>query len=531
MATLSLNPKGGYWLKSNYNERQAIKAAGGRWDADRRCWRLPEDADLRSLAGAVPLFLTPEAKAFLAARAERERLLASLHLAEDASLRFPVEGLSPYQRVGAKFLATAGRAILADDMGLGKTAQAVRACEEVGARRVLVVCPKSLLYNWEAEIGRWGGDGSVGLLLSSDAAVPEGRYIVTNYEAAAKHVDALLEAGFEALIVDEATRIKNRKTARTRTVWRLAEAIRYVWLLTGTPIHNQPGELWSLLHSLSPDYYSSYWRFVERYCVVEDTGWGRQIVGVKDLDGLARELGPRMLRRTKELLHLPPLSFETVRVRLGGEQARIYRELETKLISEVSDGNIIVTPSVLSQLTRLRQVACTPALIGGPDEAAKTETLLELLEDLAERHKVLVFTTFAQYVEWLFRRNDFLFYKAVRITGEDGDKDRWEAVRQFQEDPECRVLIGTIGAMGEGLNLQAADVVIFLNKDWVPATNEQAVARAYRRGQEKPVHVISLEAANTVDQHVEALLARKKGVISQVEAAEAVLKSLLKGRC
>lgn len=535
--TLECHPDGrpkAYCLTNAYPWASILKSYGAKWNPSRRVWTLSLSTDLSRLSRRVPLQIQGAAREFQEELTRRLETLKALHTAEDADVRFG-EGLDPYQRVGVKFLATAGSAVLGDDLGLGKTAQAIRACLEVGARRVLVVTKKSLLTQWEREIGRWTAVGEskvvlppnfgVARLTAASKTIPNTPWVVTNYEAVVRHVDRLMPAGFDAMIVDEATAIKNRKAQRTKVIHKLARVIPHRLLLTGTPIHNRPDELWSLLHAVAPDTFTSYWRWVEEHCQTWRNPWGGvDILGVKDRHRLSQVLYPYLLRRTKSLLNLPPISHETVSVELTAEQRRVYRELRTLLMSHLGDEHIVVTPTVLSQLTRLRQVCCTPALIGGKDASTKTEALVDLLEEYAPHHKVLVFTTFAEYVRLLLPA--LRQWNPAHITGDLSTSRRDAEVHRFSEDPTCRILLGTITAMGEGLNLQAADVVVFLNREWVPAWNEQAVGRAYRRGQTKPVHIINLVCRNTVEEHVEKLLSAKAEVVREVDLAARLLDEM-----
>ncbi len=362
----------------------------------------------------------------------------------------------------------------------------------------------------------------VGVFTTRSPGIPQAEFVVTNYETVVRRLDDLLRAGWDAVIVDEAQAIKNRRAKRSRAVHRLCHNVPYAWLLTATPFSNRPDELWSLLHALDPKRWSSYWRFVDTYCQTCPNPFGGiDILGTKNQEKLGKELAVVMLRRTRELLGLPPLSEEVLRVELGETQRRLYRQMEREfLVFLDTTGDVVVAPSVLAKITRLRQIACTPALIGGKDESAKTEALLDLLEDAANDHKVLVFTTFAEYVKNVMPK--LRAYNPACIIGEmSADKREGEAAR-FQADPACRVLVGTIGAMGEGLNLQAASVVVFLDLHWSPSACEQAVGRAYRRGQSKPVHVIKLVATGTVDEDVLALLERKQALIREVDAVRAI---------
>lgn len=488
-------------LKIGYNDRHIAKQLGATWDKRKRLWIIPDNADL---SGLKCLF-TSEAREHYQKQRQRISKLLSL---KDVEIRY-ADGLADYQQSAVWFLVNAKRAILADEPGLGKTAVAIRAVMEAGVGNVLVVTKKSLIHNWELEIGRWCTNQQI-------------IWTVINYEQLTKHA----EQRFDALIVDEAQCIKNRRAKRTKLVHSIAKKIPYVWLLTGTPIVNSPADLWSLLHTVDPKKFSSFWRFIDKHCYTYHNYFGHIEIGnIKDDQEFAREVAPYMLRRTKELLKLPPLSFEDVYVELLPEQKRIYDQLRRELIvylDENGDDSITAT-NTLALLTRLRQVTCSPALFGGPDISSKTDTLIELLETYAFNHKVLVFSTFAEYVKLLYPK--LKQFNPLIITGESSEKQRRETVEKFKLRPDYRIVLGTIGAMGEGLNLQEADVVIFLNQDWTPAANEQAYSRAYRRGQDKPVHVINIVAHGTVDEHVRDLLRVKDKRISKLD----VIKKLREG--
>ena len=486
-------------LQLAYKDKRLAQDIGAKWDKRKKCWKLSDNVDLDHLK----CLFTPEAAEYYQQQKRKRSALINL----DVPVRYG-DGLSDYQQKAVGFLATARRAILADDPGLGKTPTAIRAVMEVGAQHPLVVTKKTLIHNWEVEIKKWARD--------------YGAWTVTNYE----QLEKVLKP-FDVLIVDEAQAIKNRKTKRAKLIHKLSRKCEYVWLLTGTPIVNGPEDLWSLLHTVDPEYFSSFWRFIEKHCETYHNYFGHLEIGsIKDDKAFARELAPYVLRRTKELLHLPPISFETIYVDLHLDQACIYRQLRHELIAwlDEHEEEYITATNTLALLTRLRQVTCSPALFGGRDVSTKTDTLLELLETYTPNHKVLVFTTFAEYINLLEPK--LKPFRPVVITGSISYKQRDEAVDTFNNNPDCRVMLGTTGAMGEGLNLQAADVVIFLNHDWTPAANEQAYSRAYRRGQEKPVHVINLVASGTVDEHVIELLETKKQKISKMELIKKLREDL-----
>lgn len=513
---LDIDERGGYRLLAPYKEHELATPLGGKWDARNGWWLFDEFPEVLLHRDDVQV-------SDAALRKRNEELqrygeLISLHSAKDADVRYGA-GLDPYQRVGVKFLATAGRAILADFPGAGKSAQAIRAACEVGAKTALVVTKKSLIHNWEKQFDLW---------------LPEGYaldYDITNYEQLVRHPEKFKKK-YDVMIVDEATQVKSRKAKRSKAVEKFAQKIPYVWLLSGTLVRNRPDELWMPLHILHPKRYTSYWRFVEEYCLTEHNPWsgGTSVVGLRPdkKEDLGRELAPLLLRRTRDVVDLPPITRETVYVQLQGAQKDLYHSMLREFFVMLGNAAIVHAPNVAAQLVRLRQIACTPALIGGKDVSAKTEALLDLLEEYAEEYKVIVFSTFARYVDNLFPK--LLPYNPAKITGDVPARERNEAVEKFNSDPDCRVLVGSIAAMGEGLNIQAGDIIIFADKPWVADDVEQAESRSHRRGRKDPVHVISLVAEGTVDEYIEKVLADKKKISREIDAIAQIVKLMRERR-
>lgn len=432
--------------------------------------------------------------------------------------------LSPYQVEGARWLAVKRRAILADRVGLGKTAQAIRACDLLGLGRVLVIAPKTLLHNWAREIGQWSS-GDVYVLTTRNNPT-SARWHVTNYEVAVRR--NLLGGGWDGLIVDEAHRIKNRKAQRTRAVFALARRVPNVFLLTGTPLLNRPDELWALLHAVAPKAFSSYWRWVDKHCLQETVVAGgrpvaTKVVGVIDDDALRRELADYMLMRDASVIDLPERLEETVRVWLYPRQGRQYEQMRRTYMADLGN-EVLIAQNALTRLLRLQQLALDPRLIGGDSRGAKTDAVLEFVEDHPDE-RVLVFSTFKTFVRLLKDELASRGIEAVTITGDQTPRERQEAADRFQAG-EARVLIGTYDAMSEGLNLQAADVVMHANKPWVPSLVEQAEARALRRGRTQPVTVVSVVADGTVDTYIEEVLATKQAFVDIVSLYKHAVESI-----
>lgn len=508
-------------LKCAFEEKELAKSVPGwKWNRQMKVWEYPiEKETVDQLASIFSnLRIAPDVKKHVK-RIERNRMkLLELKEIEDVDINVPfADKLRNYQRVGANFLSTTGKCILADDMGTGKTLQAITACEELGAKRVLVVCPNSLKWNWHDEVGKWTNSKAVvvdGARAKREKVIQEfqGMYLIINYESMRLH-EELQKMHWDVLIVDEAHKIKNRKAQQTKAV-KEVKADR-VFLLTGTPMLNRPDELWSLLHRLYPDKFRSYWRFVERYCTITDNGWGKEIgVGTPEQqEELKRLLAPVMLRRTKKevLAELPDKIHQKFLVELTGRQAKIYKSMERDAIATLSNGETIAAPVVIAQITRLRQIAVSTQLLSDEvAESAKFEALMELIQDNIAGHKIVVFSQFRRAIELFSKQLDEAGIKWVAVTGAVKQEDRHQATKDFQEKDDVRVMLATIEAAAHGLTWTAADIAVFLDRHWTPAINAQAEDRLHRIGQKNSVTIVNMVARGTVEEYIEKLLEAKR---------------------
>jgi len=499
---------GRFKLYADYDEWDIAAAIGGKWNSKYRWWTLNKYPDPAEYPG---MSITPRAMAVIRTDMAHKAQLKALQGAKDVSIAYG-DGIDDYQRVGIKFLVTARRSILGDRIGLGKSVQFIRACHEVGATKVLLITKKSYIHNMQKQIKLWSVNDRI-------------TWDLTNYEQVARHPERYPPNSYDVIIIDEAIALKNRKAKRTMAIKRLCAKVPYVWLITGTIIRNKPGELWSLLNILYPGKYSSYWAFVNEYCVVETNHWGgTDVGGLKEgvEEALSDELSSVLIRRSKDIIDLPPLTEEVIYIANNALQKSIYKQLLEEFYVILGD-SVVRTPTVLAQLTRLRQLTCCPSLIGGKASSSKTETILSLVEDYASDNKLIIFTTYKPYAEQLGRL--LAQYGSVIITGDVPVPQRNAAVEQFDTDNNCRILIGTYGAMSESLNIQTANIVIHANPEWVPDQIEQATGRAWRRGQTRPVHAIHLVTEGTIEEHVVSLLTQKRKAITELDIITQLLQN------
>jgi SNF2 family DNA or RNA helicase len=539
---------------------------GKRWNPDDKSWRFPADADTatRLVQTLAPV---PDPQVEQLVRNHSAEVAGSLVTAipDDAALAVPWhEKLYAFQRGAVDFMARNPHLILADDMGLGKTVEAISAAVEYHIRNPsapepvtlmpepgLVVCPNMLTRNWQNELVQWTGierdsiqiiDGKNKAQRDKQAARTDAQWFVVNWEKL-RLMEQLADRKWGAVIADEAHRAKNKDAKQTKALYKLTAPVQIA--ATGTPIMNNPAELWSLLRWLYPEVYGpkvkggGYWPFYYRFVEDYPTQYGRVIIGVKNADALRFELKDKLVRRTKEdQLDLPPKVRKVQQVDLNPQQRKLYEEAEKQLVLDIAEhiqGQIegredveqyvrdaaealasnpekaqYVLPNGAARITRLRQIASSPALLGGPDDSAKLDAVVELVKDHPGKPFV-VFTWFQETVRLLEKRLRKL-KPAVRVGTIAGSDDAAPVVKLFQ-DGDLDIVVCTIAKGGVGLTMTRADTAIFVERDWVPAINEQAEDRLHRIGQDSHVTIITLEAADTVDGEKVARANRLKSAI------------------
>jgi len=449
--------------------------------------------------------------------------------------------LRGYQRIGLGWLHSLREVgfggCLADDMGLGKTVQVLALLE---TRRVLrqreglppslLVVPKSLVFNWIQEAARFTPQLAV-LDYTGAARAKSGDpfaghdLVLITYGTLRRDILRLRQTEFDYLILDEAQAIKNAESQTAQSARLLRGKHRLA--LTGTPVENHLGELWSLLEFLNPGLLGS-----------SPLLRG----GADDLrnpepaarEVYARAVRPFLLRRTKEAVapELPPKIEQTLFCELPPKQRRLYDELRDHYRSSLdarigTQGLGKSKILVLEALLRLRQAACHPGLLDADradEPCAKLDLLLPQLEEvLEEGHKALVFSQFTRFLALLRSQLDKAKVPYVYLDGQT--RNRQERVEQFQNDPDCKLFLISLKAGGLGLNLTAADYVYLLDPWWNPAVEAQAIDRTHRIGQTRPVFASRLVARGTVEEKILELQRSKRALADAVIHADQSLVS------
>jgi len=417
---------------------------------------------------------------------------------------------------------------LADDMGLGKTVQVLALLESRrngDSRPSLVVVPRSLIFNWEQEAARFTPQLRVLSHTGSERIKGNAHFenydlILTTYGTLRRDVIHFDEVEFDFVILDEAQAIKNAATETAKAA-RLLKG-RYRLALSGTPIENHLGELWSLFEFLNPGMLGSS-------SVFQFSTNGTQKPDEESRAMMSRVLHPFILRRTKQQVakELPEKLEQTIYCEMDERQRRQYQELRDyyrrSLLEKVSRQGINKSKiQILEALLRLRQTACHPALVTGPvDDVtpnAKLDVLLPRLSEVTEEgHKAIVFSQFTSFLSIVRRRLDHQGIVHEYLDGKT--RNRGVAVERFQSDPDCKLFLISLKAGGQGLNLTAAEYVFLLDPWWNPAVEAQAIDRAHRIGQTNRVFAYRLITRDTVEEKVLELQSTKR------ELADAILNA------
>jgi superfamily II DNA or RNA helicase len=454
--------------------------------------------------------------------------------------------LRPYQEQGVRWLqglrASGMGGVLADDMGLGKTLQTIaHLCIEHARpdvdRPSLVVVPTSLIQNWKRELGRfaphlavsvWHGNARHQAGLELERA----DIIITSYSLLVREQERWAERQYHYLILDEAQAIKNPRAA-SREAARSIEA-NHRLCLSGTPVENHLGDLWSLFDFLMPGLLGSAAEFTAGYRTPIE-----QDRNEAQMQALRRAVAPFILRRTKDEVatDLPPKTILVRPVQLRGSQRQLYESIRVAAHADVrrivrSKGMAGSTIAILDALMKLRQVCCDPRLVAVSSarrvtESAKLDFFFALLgEQLAEGRRVLVFSQFTSMLSLIAEGLALRGILHLMLTG--GTPDRQAKVDAFQAG-QADVFLISLKAGGTGLNLTSADTVIHYDPWWNPAAQAQATDRAHRIGQTRPVFVHQLIVAGSVEERMLDLQRRKQelasGLVGSADRAAAFSES------
>ncbi len=415
--------------------------------------------------------------------------------------------------------------ILADDMGLGKTLQIIALIMDSTVKKPsLIVCPKSLSYNWLAEFNKWDEDEEVKLIyglaserseILSNIKSNEKVIYITSYDSLKNDLDLYKKLNFEFIILDEAQSIKNHTTLKAQSVKQLKSKHKFV--LTGTPIENSIIDLWSIFDFLMPNYLYNYNNFKHIY---ENEIVVNKNASVKD--NLVKKITPFILRRTKaEVLKDLPEKIETIQYVTMNEDTKKYYEAELLKLRDMVD-DPTKKMQMLASFTRLRQLCVDPSLYIDDynGSSPKIELIMNLISDyISDNHKIIIFSQFTSAFDKLENLLKDANIDYFILTGKTSASNRVKMADIFNDASSSqKVFLVSLKAGGTGLNLVGADIVIHLDPWWNVAAENQATDRAHRIGQKNVVNVIKIVCLDSIEQKVIELQNMKKEIIANIIA-------------
>ncbi len=437
--------------------------------------------------------------------------------------------LFPYQAEGALFAVAAGRALIGDDMGLGKTIQAIAAMEllarHFGVRRVLVICPTSLKYQWQREIARFSAHVAVvvegGRPARRELFEAGDGCLVTNYEKLRNDLDLIQSWAPELVIVDEAQRVKNWNTLAARAIKRIDSP--YAIVLTGTPLENKLEELISIVQFVDQHRLGPTWKLMHEHTVRDADG---RVVGYTGLDRIGQSLEPILIRRRKAqvLTQLPERIDQHMLVPMTELQAVMHEEnaqIAARIVQRWRASGFLSESDqrrLTCALQNMRMACDSSYLIDvKTDHGVKADELTSLLEELLADpgEKVVIFSQWLRMHEVLIRRFEARGWGHVLFHGGVPSNRRQALIDRFRDDPDCRLFLAT-DAGSTGLNLQCAATLVNVDLPWNPAVLEQRVARIHRLGQQRPIRVVNFVARGTIEEGMLSVLAFKRSLAAGI---------------
>ena len=442
--------------------------------------------DLIKLEDRLRLLLQPPLESLLAA----------------SELRFPFTPFS-FQLDGVAFLYPRHRAVLADEMGLGKTMQAITAIRVLvhqgQLRRVLLVCPKPLVTNWQREFAQWAPELTVGAIEGGPARRQwlwrsNGDVVtIANYETVVRDRDEVCQADnqYDLVLLDESQRIKNASSTTNEVIRTIPRARS--WALTGTPIENSVDDLRGIFEFVAPG----------------------QLVPKMKPRAVGRAVSDYVLRRTKDqvLTDLPPKMFRDADVYLSPEQIESYRLAEDEGIVHLREMKQELTiQHVFELVLRLKQICNFDPVTGASSKYERLEADLE--ECAASGRKAIVFSQWVETITELSTR--LKRFNPAQYHGKVPSRQRDGVINQFRDDPNCHAILMTYGTGSVGLNLQFASYVFLYDRWWNPAVEDQAINRAHRIGAKRSVTITRFLALDTIEQRIHEVLERKRAIRRRV---------------
>ena len=448
--------------------------------------------------------------------------------------------LRPYQLAGLNWLnqmhAIGWGGCLADDMGLGKTLQTLcflqKLHDEKKSVKVLIVCPTSLIYNWQAEIDKFTKGMKYVIYHGGEREFPKAKsskwnLLITSYGTLRNDIELFSTINFEVAILDESQAIKNPVSLITKAV-RLINT-KYRFVLSGTPVQNNTFDLYAQLNFCNPGLLGNQEFFKTEFATAIDKYGDRE-----KSEQLRKMVFPFILRRTKEQVakDLPDKTETVMYCEMGNYQQKVYdtvkEDYKLRILGKIDEVGVAKAAFlILEGLNKLRQICDCPSLIGDVEKnrfkqsSIKLDELMREIEENISNHKMLIFSQFLGMLALVKEKLDADGIKYVYLDGSTPAKDRKLLVDKFQTDTTIQVFLISLKAGGVGLNLTAADYVYVIDPWWNPAVEDQAIDRTHRIGQTKKVFAYKMICKNTIEEKIMQLQAKKKSLAKELISEDA----------
>jgi len=480
---------------------------GRKWNGDEKWWEFPAVhlPKAFNVFGEQNIKCDDKVLNMLSKLRDRREDLDEIRVKEDVD--FSIDGMQlqlyPYQKVGVKFVERAdGRCLIADAPGLGKTAQAIGFAQHKNLKTI-IVCPLSVVVNWQREIKKFTGkDSTIWDSKSYDGKL-KNQFHIVHYDAVGKVVGDLRKQEFDLLVCDEATYLKNRQTIRAKSILGSYKERRkypgiktkYCIFLTGTPVMSRPIEAFALLNFLDKERFNNFFHFTQRY-----GGWkGEAPRNLQDLHDRTKDL---VIRRKKEqiLTELPAKQRNDLYVELTKDEQKQYKEMLREVF-----GRWKVEKPTIGHMPKIQEFLIEK----------KMPRLVEMIDEFLDNDKpILIFSNYLAPLKFL---QEHYGEKSAILTGEMNSKERQKSIDRLTSG-EAKVGLFSLLAAGMGIDglQKQIDTVVFLNCDWVPANHEQAEDRTHRIGQKSQVQVYYMLCADTIDEYMRDILKEKQKVADLV---------------
>lgn len=519
------------YIKFPYNNKlvEIIRKQTKRyWDADKKCWEVSTDS-LPQLLNEMNQVVSD----IQISGEFKEPIEDNINIDIPKDFKFKTKPFK-HQIEGFQYGLNNNNFILGDEQGLGKTKQvidiAIANRQLKNYKHCLIICGvNSLKWNWKAEISvhsnetAWilgskfkNGKHFIGSTadkladLNNLGKTLKNYFIITNVESLRdssiheKLIELCNKKTIQMIAVDEMHKCKNPSSIQGKAIMKLIADTQIA--MTGTPIMNKPLDAFVPLKWLNIETHN-FTQFKRHYCVLGGYG-GYEIVAYKNLNDLQKMLKENMLRRLKkDVLDLPEKIYVNEYVEMGKEQTKIYKEVFDEIKYNIDKIKACNNP--LAEIIRLRQATGYPGILSSKvKDSAKLDRMVELVDDIVENNgKCIIFSNWTQITNEVFIRLEK--YNPAIITGDTKDSERSAQQDKFMKDPDCKVIIGTIGAMGTGLTLTAATAEIFLDEPWNRANKEQAEDRGHRIGTKTNVTIYTLLSKDTIDEKINSIVYNK----------------------